>query len=84
MLEEITWQGIVIDEAQAIKNPNAKQSRAIHLLAEKGNNKCFRIALTGTPIENKISEILSIMHFLNPKVLGDIEFFKQRFQIIYQ
>ncbi len=81
LLEGIDWQGIIIDEAQAIKNPNAKQSKTVHRLNKKQSKKYFRIALTGTPIENKINEIWSIMHFLNPKVLGEIEFFKQRFQL---
>ena len=81
LFKAIEWQGIVIDEAQAIKNPYAKQSKAIHELTKSRKNRFFRIALTGTPVENRVSEIWSIMHYLNPKVLGEIEFFNQRYQL---
>tara|TARA_Y100001968_G_scaffold198427_2_gene181990 strand:- start:3042 stop:6215 length:3174 start_codon:yes stop_codon:yes gene_type:complete len=81
LLETIDWQGIVIDEAQAIKNPKAKQSSATRNLGNKLKNPCFRIALTGTPVENRISEIWSLMNFLNPTVLGDEKFFRQRYRL---
>lgn len=75
-LQAISWQGIVLDEAQNIKNPSAKQSQAVRQL-EAG----FQIALTGTPIENRLSELWSILDFLNPKYLGDRQFFQRRFAI---
>ncbi len=81
LLKTITWQGIIIDEAQAIKNPNAKQSQAIHELKKTNIKNSFRFALTGTPVENKVSEIWSMMHFLNPKVLGESDFFQQRYKL---
>ena len=82
LLETIDWQGVVIDEAQAIKNPKAKQSQAIRNIANLQNqNNRFRIALTGTPVENRVSELWSLMDFLNPKVLGEESFFRQRYRL---
>ncbi|MFQ6537731.1 MULTISPECIES: DEAD/DEAH box helicase [Aphanothece] len=84
LLESIDWQGVVIDEAQAIKNPNAKQSMAARDLArpaQVGRDSRFRIALTGTPVENRVSELWALMDFLNPKVLGDETFFHQRYRL---
>ncbi len=81
LLESINWQGIVIDEAQAIKNPNAKQSKATRDIARANKANKFRIALTGTPVENRVSELWALMDFLNPKVLGEEEFFHQRYRL---
>ncbi|NJK36750.1 MAG: DEAD/DEAH box helicase [Oscillatoriales cyanobacterium RM2_1_1] len=75
-LKIVAWQGIVLDEAQNIKNPEAKQSKVIRTL-EAG----FKIALTGTPVENRLSELWSIMDFLNPGYLGQLQFFQRRFAI---
>jgi SNF2 family DNA or RNA helicase len=63
-LEEISslqWAGIVLDEAQNIKNPDTKQSQAVRTLTAD-----YRVALTGTPVENHVGELWSIMDFLNP------------------
>ena len=81
VLAAIDWQGVVIDEAQAIKNPAAKQSQAARDLARPGKLSRFRIALTGTPVENRVSELWALMDFLNPKVLGDEAFFRQRYRL---
>jgi superfamily II DNA or RNA helicase len=81
LLEAIDWQGVVIDEAQAIKNPSAKQSMAARDLARPAKAGRFRIALTGTPVENRVSELWALMDFLNPKVLGDEPFFRQRYRL---
>lgn len=81
LLEAIDWQGVVIDEAQAIKNPSAKQSMAARDLGRPGKQSRFRIALTGTPVENRVSELWALMDFLNPKVLGDEPFFRQRYRL---
>ena len=81
LLETIDWQGVVIDEAQAIKNPHAKQSMAARDLARPAKTARFRIALTGTPVENRVSELWALMDFLNPKVLGDEPFFRQRYRL---
>ncbi len=81
LLETIDWQGMVIDEAQAIKNPASKQSQAARDLARPGKQSRFRIALTGTPVENRVSELWALMDFLNPKVLGEEGFFRQRYRL---
>ena len=83
LLETQDWQGVVIDEAQAIKNPNAKQSQAARDLARPWRSKTsrFRIALTGTPVENRVSELWALMDFLNPRVLGEEDFFRQRYRM---
>lgn len=62
---EITWDSLILDEAQAIKNPCTKQTKAIKQL--KSN---FRIAMTGTPIENHLSDLWSIFDFLNKNLLS--------------
>ena len=81
LLDSQDWQGVVIDEAQAIKNPGAKQSQAARDLARAGKSSRFRIALTGTPVENRVSELWALMDFLNPKVLGEEDFFRQRYRM---
>ncbi|BEV35320.1 DEAD/DEAH box helicase [Synechococcus sp. M16CYN] len=81
LLGTIDWQGVVIDEAQAIKNPGAKQSQAARDLARADRSSRFRIALTGTPVENRVSELWALMNFLNPKVLGEEDFFHQRYRM---
>ncbi len=73
-LQQVKWQGLVLDEAQNIKNASAKQSQAVRELEAD-----FRIALTGTPVENRLSELWSILDFLNPGYLGTQAFFKRRF-----
>jgi SNF2 family DNA or RNA helicase len=68
------WSGIVLDEAQKIKNPSAKQTQAIRRL-QAG----YRVGLTGTPVENRLSELWSIMQFLNPGYLGSQRAFRTNF-----
>ncbi len=75
-LEVVEWEGVVLDEAQNIKNPTAKQSQAVRKLPAG-----FRIALTGTPVENRLSELWSILDFLNPGFLGTKAFFQKRFAV---
>ncbi|GAB4058953.1 DEAD/DEAH box helicase [Catellatospora paridis] len=75
-LAEVGWRRIVVDEAQAIKNAAAKQSRAIRALPAPR-----RIALTGTPVENRLADLHSIMEFANPGLLGSAESFKRRFAV---
>ena len=74
LLKAIEWQIIVLDEAQNIKNSEAKQSQAVRQL-----ETTFRIALTGTPVENRLQELWSILDFLNPGYLGNKQFFQRRF-----
>ena len=64
-LESMQWRVAVLDEAQAIKNPGAKQTRQVKKL-----NAQSRIALTGTPVENRLSDLWSIFDFTNPGLLG--------------
>jgi len=69
-LKGYRWHYVILDEAQAIKNPTAKQTRAVKRL--KARN---RIIMTGTPVENRISDLWSLFDFLNSGLLGDkIEF----------
>ncbi|MBE9225997.1 DEAD/DEAH box helicase [Phormidium sp. LEGE 05292] len=75
-LQTVSWQGVVLDEAQNIKNPEAKQSQAVRDLEAN-----FRIALTGTPVENRLAELWSILDFINPGYLGSKNFFQRRFAI---
>jgi len=64
-IENTSWQYAVLDEAQAIKNPGAKQTRAAKKLDARA-----RIVLTGTPIENRLGDLWSIFDFINPGLLG--------------
>ena len=64
-LETTSWRFVVLDEAQAIKNPAAKQTRSVKKLKAE-----TRIALTGTPIENRLGDLWSIFDFINPGLLG--------------
>ncbi len=75
-LGDIDWHGLVLDEAQNIKNPGAQQTRAIRSLSAR-----FRVALTGTPVENRLSELWSILDFLNPGYLGSRAGFRSAFAI---
>ena len=74
LLESVKWHRIVLDEAQNIKNADARQAKAVRALPST-----HRIALTGTPVENRLSELWSIMEFLNPGLLGSATAFRKRF-----
>jgi non-specific serine/threonine protein kinase len=69
-LSERSWELVILDEAQAIKNSGTRQTRAVKSL--HGN---ARIALTGTPIENRLSDLWSLFDFLNPGLLGGAKAF---------
>ena len=71
-LAAVKWERIALDEAQNIKTVDAKQTRAIRSLAAR-----HRVALTGTPVENRLTELHSIMDFLNPGLLGAAATFKR-------
>lgn len=66
-LSQVEWDALVLDEAQAIKNPESQVAEAAHRL--KG---AFRVALSGTPVENRLDELWSLMHFCNPGLLGGL------------
>ncbi|NDV65916.1 DEAD/DEAH box helicase [Bacteroides sp. 224] len=74
ILKKVKWQVIVIDEAQNIKNQDTAQSKAIKSI---GANTC--IAMSGTPVENRLSELWSIMDFANRGFLGSISNFKEMY-----
>jgi non-specific serine/threonine protein kinase len=73
-LTEYQFHYVILDESQAIKNPLAKTSKAARLLS--GNH---RLVLTGTPVENSTFELWSQFAFLNPGLLGNLEYFKREF-----
>ena len=74
-LSKIRWSVAVLDEAQAIKNPQSKTARAAYQLQAR-----VRIATTGTPIENRLSELWSLFAFLNPGLLGTLAAFRRRYE----
>ncbi len=76
LLGAVEWGRLVLDEAQYIKNPQAKQTQAVRAFAAER-----RVALTGTPVENRLSELWSIMDFLNPGYLGSAHMFRTRFAV---
>ena len=78
-LKEIPWSGVILDEAQNIKNPETKQAQAARALPAG-----YRLALTGTPVENNVGDLWSIMEFLNPGFLGSQAEFKRRFFVPIQ
>ena len=65
VLAQTQWRYAILDEAQAIKNPGAKQTKAVKALQAQA-----RIALTGTPVENRLGDLWSIFDFINPGLLG--------------
>ena len=75
-LAEVPWARIVLDEAQNVKNSAARQSQAVRSLRAPR-----RVALTGTPVENRLAELWSIMEFLNPGLLGSARAFRARFAV---
>ncbi len=75
LLQSIEWHRVVVDEAQNIKNPHAAQTRAILKLAAPR-----RLALTGTPVENRLRDLWSIFNFLNPGYLGKETQFRKTFE----
>ncbi len=76
LLQRVRWRHLILDEAQNIKNYYAKQTQAIRGLECAG-----KIALTGTPVENHLTELWSILDFLNPGYLGGYEAFSRQFVV---
>jgi len=70
-LAKVNWRLVILDEAQAIKNPSTAQSKAAKKLSAQS-----RIALTGTPVENRLGDMWSLFDFLNPGLLGSAAVFK--------
>ncbi|GAA0329726.1 DEAD/DEAH box helicase [Actinoallomurus spadix] len=75
-LAAIGWDRVVCDEAQALKNSGTRQARAVRSIPARS-----RLALTGTPVENHLTELWSIMEFANPGVLGPRQYFRERFAV---
>jgi len=78
-LQSINWSGVVLDEAQNVKNPQTRQAQAARSL-----HSDYRVALTGTPVENNVGDLWSIMEFLNPGLLGSQASFKRTFFVPIQ
>ncbi|MEO8582693.1 MAG: SNF2-related protein [Flavitalea sp.] len=76
LLVDIPFDYVVLDESQAIKNPASKVTKAAGLLRAKN-----RLCMSGTPLQNNTFDIFAQMNFLNPGMLGSIEFFRQEFSI---
>jgi SNF2 family DNA or RNA helicase len=76
ILKEVHWHSIVADEAQALKNPLTKRTKAA--IALKSD---FKMITTGTPIENNLTELWSLFRFINPGLLGNIKRFGERFSV---
>ncbi|MBI5142378.1 MAG: DEAD/DEAH box helicase [Nitrospirae bacterium] len=74
LLTSVEWETVVLDEAQAIKNTATKRSQAAMQI-----NAGFRIATTGTPVENRLDELWNLFNFLNPGLLGSQKAFSERF-----
>jgi non-specific serine/threonine protein kinase len=72
----IDWGRVVLDEAQQVKNPYTAQAKAVQQV-----RAARRIAMTGTPVENRLSDLWAIMNAVNPGLLGSLTSFKQRFAI---
>ncbi|MER3471467.1 MAG: helicase SNF2 [Chitinophagaceae bacterium] len=76
LLLQIPLDYVILDESQAIKNPASKVTKAASLLQAKN-----RICMSGTPLQNNTFDIYAQMNFLNPGMLGSVEFFRQEFAI---
>ncbi len=76
LLSSQQWSTLVLDESQAIKNPAAKRSKAAKKLPAM-----FRLAMSGTPIENHLDELWSLFDFLNPGLLGSLNAYRTRFGV---
>ncbi len=68
------WYGLILDEAQKIKNPDTQVAQAVYTIPSQ-----FRMVLTGTPVENKLTELWSLFHFLNKGYLGSLSSFRKQF-----
>lgn len=72
--KNIKWLGIILDEGQQIKNPDSKAAKSARALSARN-----RLVLTGTPIENRLLDVWSLMGFAMPGILGDRKYFREHF-----
>jgi non-specific serine/threonine protein kinase len=75
-MSQVAWHRVVLDEAQNVKNPGAQQTKAVRTLVA-----AQKVALTGTPVENHLGELWSIMELVNPGLLGSASSFRERFAL---
>ena len=75
----VEWDHVVLDEAQAIKNTGTQASKSVRAIGAR-----HRIALTGTPVENRLAELRSILDFVNPGILGSQAFFRNHFSKVIE
>lgn len=76
LLSEVKWRRIVADEAQTVKNPSTAVSRAVRSIPAE-----HKVALTGTPVENRLDELRAVLDFANPGLLGSASTFRARFAV---
>ena len=74
LFEPLKWSGVILDEAQMVKNPNTKTAQAARAMTSE-----YRIALTGTPVENHVGDLWALGQFLNPGLLGSAAAFRRDF-----
>ncbi len=74
ILRKVHWEYIILDESQMIKNRQSKIFQSLH-----GLDAHYRVSLSGTPVENSLSDLWSQMQFINPDILGSFSFFKENF-----
>jgi SNF2 family DNA or RNA helicase len=79
LFEPVRWAGVILDEAQTIKNPNTKTAQAARAITGE-----YRVALTGTPVENHVGDLWALGQFLNPGLLGTAAAFRREFFIPIQ
>ncbi|GAB7040917.1 MULTISPECIES: DEAD/DEAH box helicase [Catenuloplanes] len=75
VLREVEWDRVVCDEAQALKNSGTRQAQAARAIPAR-----TRLALSGTPVENHLAELWSLLEFCNPGLLGTVKHFRSRYQ----
>lgn len=73
-LQQVRWDRLLLDEAQDVKNPTTKRARALRLLPARR-----RLAMTGTPVENRLGDLWALMDLVNPGLLGSREWFERTF-----
>ncbi|MGE0494769.1 MAG: DEAD/DEAH box helicase [Vulcanimicrobiota bacterium] len=76
VLARVKWRGLVLDEAQNVKNPASLQAKAVRAMTAG-----FRVAMTGTPVENRLADLWALMDFLQPRLLGTRRGFQKQFAV---